>query len=105
MNTNHVESELKFLAPKEMTEHAFHAWVWSQRRAPIRDVTVTGTDTYYTQGTNVIRHRKSGNGQELTTKCRSSSKSLIHRLEVDLFLSKDSTQEDVVAFLLASGWK
>jgi adenylate cyclase class IV len=103
MNTNHVESELKFEVPQSVSTEAFEKW--AQRQKPLRHVSVSGLDTFYQQGDNVVRHRCSGRSQELTIKQRQSKDSITHRLEVDLFFSAKTTQEDVRAFLMASGWR
>jgi len=70
---------------------------------------IGGWDTYYQQGEAILRHRCDGEkGREsncLTTKTRKSSKDLLDRHEVDLFLRADAKPEDVETFLERTGWK
>jgi hypothetical protein len=68
--------------------------------------TITSPDVYYRQGKNVLRFRADPKkvAGELTVKLRTSKQSIANRVEVDLHLSKKTTDDDVRAFLAATGW-
>jgi len=62
-------------------------------------------DDYYTQGTNVVRHRhEDGHQGELTVKLRKAKRSVRDRKEVDLRFAPETTVADVVSFLKYTGW-
>lgn len=68
---------------------------------------ISGTDTFYRKGKEVIRHRCDGKEKRsvLTVKKRKSKNSLVDRHEVDLPVKMDVPPEDVAAFLELAGWK
>lgn len=70
-------------------------------------IVVTGADTYYRQGRNVVRHRRdvSQSTNQLTVKRRTSTDSTVNREEIDLDFAPTTNAKDVTAFLLATGWK
>ena len=74
---------------------------------PTRYECVTGPDTYYTNGLNVVRHREKLNSKthELTVKRRKTSQSTRDREEIDLHFLERTGVEDVRAFLKATGFK
>jgi hypothetical protein len=99
----HRELEIKLAADGVHTD-TFKTWCFE--RDPSRYLHVTGPDTYYTQGKNVLRHRQPGQGGpgELTVKRRTSKTSTKDRLEIDLRFDPNTSLEDVRRFLLATGW-
>jgi hypothetical protein len=64
-------------------------------------------DIYYRQGKNVLRFRglPSGKGATVTVKLRTSKKSTSNRIEIDIPVGPDICDEDVHAFLEATGWR
>lgn len=72
----------------------------------LRYEVVGGVDDYYESGLNVVRHRKdrTAGHRELTVKKRKSAGSIRDRLEVDLYFSPKTTDDDVDAFLRATGF-
>jgi hypothetical protein len=69
---------------------------------------VSSDDVYYRRGKSVCRFRVDGDrgcGGELTVKLRTSKKSIANRVEVDIRVSKRTTDADVRAFLAATGWE
>jgi len=67
---------------------------------------VAGTDTYYTQGDSVVRHRHDGRRDTsvFTVKRRKSTTSIKDRHEIDLPLDASVTIKDARAFLRMTGW-
>lgn len=78
------------------------------KKHPNSFLCILGPDTYYENGTHVVRHRKSKRaegGHELTVKRRKSERSTRDREEIDLFFDVNRTkQKDVEAFLAATGF-
>lgn len=103
-NPQHREREIK-LAADAVEVHRFNQWCFDQ--SPSQYLHVTGPDTYYTQGKNVLRHRQPGQGGpgELTVKRRTSKKSTKDRVEIDLRFDPRTTIDDVTRFLAATGWE
>lgn len=68
---------------------------------------LSGMDTFYRKGKEVVRHRCDGDGEKsvLTVKKRKSKESLVDRHEVDLPVAPGVPPEDVAAFLELAGWK
>lgn len=67
---------------------------------------VSGPDTYYEQGDNVVRHRmdRRDGRHELTVKRRKSADSTRDREEIDLHFDQETEPRDVDAFLKATGF-
>lgn len=101
---DHNEIEIK-IAAKGVDVEAFRQYCF--KRSPISFLCVVGPDTYYENGKQVVRHRKSKRaegGHELTVKLRKSERSTRDRMEIDLFFSERTKQRDVEAFLAATGF-
>lgn len=66
-----------------------------------------GSDVYYEQGDNVVRHRKDDTSgwHEVTVKRRKSEGSTRDREEIDLRFANSVAYESAAAFLLATGFK
>ncbi len=97
------ECEIKF----ELTQDEWNlAMVWLPKFKAFNYMDVSGTDVYYRQGRNVVRHRQGrGGAGQLTVKQRLSSDSISNRVEVDLNFAKSMRPQDITAFLGASGWR
>lgn len=76
-----------------------------QQDCSFKFLRVKGPDTYFTRGSDVVRHRISKNTHELTIKLRIYKKSIKARKEVNVKLSLDQPIEDVVEFLGCLGFK
>lgn len=104
MISQHDEVEIKLDATSvDLT--AFQDW--AEGLHPSKQLHFQASpDTYYTQGDNVVRHRKDVKEKhhELTVKRRKSARSTRERLEVDLYFSKETVAEDVDAWLRAAGF-
>jgi adenylate cyclase class IV len=100
----HNEIEAK-LAADEVLVSDFCKLMFAQM--PTKYECVTGPDTYYRQGENVIRHREKKNSKthELTVKRRKSTKSTRDREEIDLHFAHNTGVLDVRAFLAATGFE
>jgi hypothetical protein len=98
----HSELELKYEAC-HVTEMAFQ--LWCVQHHPVAYQATSFPDHYYRRGTSVVRHRMSGGAGELTTKQRKSEDSVTDRIEIDLKFSHDTTENDVKAFIKATGWQ
>lgn len=98
------EIEAKFDA-REVSEVAFMRY--AMERGPTSYRLVTGPDVYYEQGPNVLRHRlRSGTEGlgEITVKKRRANDSIMDRLEINLRFEKNTSPNEVEAFLQATGW-
>lgn len=101
----HSEVEIKLdaegLNPKKFMEFVINCDVHIDRI-----LIVSGYDTFYRNGDNVVRHRCDGDDKDsvLTVKKRKSKKSIIDRYEVDLPVKPGVPPEMVSAFLEMSGW-
>lgn len=104
MINQHNEIEAK-LAADEVAVGVFCKFIFSL--LPNRYECITGPDTYYRQGENVVRHREKLNCKthELTVKRRKSNESTRDREEIDLYFSDKSAVKDVQAFLAATGFE
>lgn len=103
MNPLHQELEVKIDA-METILYDFRSWVTSHK--PDRYLHIISPDTYYRQGSSVLRHRHSGPGAgELTVKRRTARNSTRCRQEIDLRFDPQTTKDDVVRFLGATGWR
>jgi adenylate cyclase class IV len=103
--SEHIEIEAKLAADKVSLDD-FKKFVMKLNFEQY--ITVTGPDSYYERGDEVVRHRmdqKDGR-HELTVKKRYSDGSTRNRLEIDLhFPATGKTKtEDVDAFLKATGY-
>lgn len=103
MKAEHRELEVKLdatgLHPDDFNR-------WCSLRRPSQYLHTVGTDVYYRQGKNVLRHRKdpAGGPGELTVKLRTSTKTTRNRVEIDLKLAASVGADDVARFLEATGW-
>lgn len=103
------EVELKYELPNRRAFRRALEWMdaFACLPAAVSFTTVKGTDRYYRQGRNVVRHRldSNQNTNQLTVKRRTSKNSTVNREEIDLDFSAATTPADVTALLLATGWK
>jgi hypothetical protein len=99
------EFELKFRAP-DVTSRQFVRWA-ANFAFMSGYKHVVSNDVYYRQGQNTLRFRENEKkvGSELTVKLRTSKKSTMNRIEIDLPLSKRVDDDTAKAFLEATGWK
>lgn len=98
------ELEIKLRVPVLGMETAFIEWMSTVGASQY--VRVTGQDVYWEKAGSVIRHRLNGaTGGEITVKNRTSENSTVDRVEIDLFLSKETAPEDVSAFMTLSGYQ
>jgi len=105
------EVEIKVDAT-ELDPHKFMAFVVSQTDVvPEKVRIISGTDTFYRRGDDVIRHRCDGGTREeqehfLTVKKRKSQDSLMDRKEIDLVLKAHGKEPILVeAFFELTGWQ
>lgn len=102
-NTQYSEVEHKYAADHVHVAD-FIEWVKSNL-VGAKHTPVAGTDIYYRQGENVIRHRYPMVGAgELTVKVRKDANTTTNRVEVDLPLAPKAEPADVERFLHYSGW-
>ncbi len=103
MSNRHTELEYKFNAdhvPTQLFVSLMENSLPDDRRANL-----TFDDVYWKRGAMCVRHRLRNAG-ELTVKERRSQDSLRERLEINLHFDGGSTnQEDVEAFLAATGYE
>ena len=68
---------------------------------------ISGWDTYYKSGEDIVRHRCDGDDKDsvLTVKKRKNNGSIIDRFEVDMPIKAGTPPEMVTAFLEMSGFK
>lgn len=98
------ELELKLRAPSlEVSD--FLGWVVSQGATQYSRT--RGQDVYWRRDSSVVRHRLFAGHEagEITVKRRTDATSTTDRVEVDLFLSPETTPEEVSAFMALSGFK
>lgn len=102
-NTTEIEAKL---AADHVTFEAFEAFI--EKTFEVEDkIEVLGPDDYYTNGKQVLRHRKdrSDGSHELTIKQRKSETSTRDRLEIDLkFKTKATSEAEVAEFIDALGY-
>lgn len=100
----HSELELKFKADG-IDFKVFNKYMLKHAGFNSSKIYTASPDVYYKQGDSVIRHRQNGeNGGELTVKQRKDDDSIVDRVEIDLKFAEGTTERDVTAFLLATGW-
>jgi predicted adenylyl cyclase CyaB len=63
---------------------------------PVKELKVTGPDTYYANTNSTLRWRLSGDLNEITFKKRLSNRSSLVRMEVDWKLNNNSVRETII---------
>lgn len=102
-NLKHTELEIKLDASGVDTLSFLQ---WCIGLGPTKYEHAIGPDVYYKQGSNTIRHRWfAGPAGELTVKLRKSNAHTTDRVEIDLQFDGNVSQDDVTAFLVATGWQ
>jgi adenylate cyclase class IV len=101
MSDRYTELEYKFKADHVPVAHFVNVM---QSSLPDGYENLTFDDVYWKRGAICVRHRLLKGG-ELTVKARKSQDSIKDRVEINLAFSPETTQEDVEAFLLATGYE
>jgi hypothetical protein len=104
-NDNH-ELELKFEADR-VSPQEFVAWAASTGKMTGYRQT-SSPDVYYRQGKNVLRFRSRGSdetGATITVKLRTKKENTTNRVEIDVPVSKKVSDDNLHAFLEATGWE
>jgi hypothetical protein len=101
MNERHSELEFKFKA-----DHVPVAFFKNMMHTSLPDdyENLTFDDVYWKRGAVCVRHRLLKGG-EMTVKARKSQDSIKDRVEINLGFAPKTTQEDVEAFLAATGYE
>lgn len=111
MGDKHSELEQKYVVKEfQPTFNKFQEWAFHKNVYRFRHIDKSN-DTYYRNELGaVVRHRVGAQEDgtfrnELTVKLRKSNASTINRLEIDLGIKSNTTEQDVQEFLKHTGYK